>query len=314
MPAGSKLVSASPHKASFWTSTARLVTALPDGSPKTYFLKVAQDDLGSGMLKGEYESAKLLHSILPDALPRPVGQGIFKSESNTHFYLCDFVDMNEELPDPAKFCAQLAKLHQGSIPLSPKGKFGFHVSTYQGNMPQNNAWCDTWEEYYVRGLKDFIKQEKAVRGPSEELDELLPVFFDKVVPRLLRPLETGGRKIEPCLLHGDIWYGNIAKHAATDEPIMFDPAAFWAHNEYELGSFRVPRYKLGWKWLHEYCKHFPKSSPKEDWEDRILIYSIHTHFCASTLYPLNTEIRQMAIDDITYLIKKYPEGLAGFKG
>lgn len=133
-------------------------------------------------------------------------------------------------------------------------------------MPQNNTWTDTWEEYYVRGLKDIMKQEQAVHGRSEELEGLLVPFFEKVVPRLLRPLEWGEKKIKPCLLHGDIWYGNIAEKSGTDKPIMFDPASFWAHNECaliffgsqvsygttntntlmpadELGSFRVPRYR-----------------------------------------------------------------------
>lgn len=123
-------------------------------------------------------------------------------------------------------------MHQNSIFHSPAGKYGFHVSTYQGNMPQNNGWCDKWEEYYTRGLKDFIEQEYKVRGPSKELEELLPPFFEKVVPRLLRPLETGENKIKPCLLHGDIWYGNIAEYSGSYKPVMFDPAAFWAHNEY----------------------------------------------------------------------------------
>ena len=109
-------------------------------------------------------------------------------------------------------------------------------------MPQNNAWTDTWEEYYVRGLKDFIRQEQAVHGSSDELEELLVPFFEKVVPRLLRPLEWAEKKIEPCLLHGDIWYGNIDVRAGTDEPVMFDPAAFWAHSECaSLGpSFLLP--------------------------------------------------------------------------
>ena len=85
-------------------------------------------------------------------------------------------------------------------------------------------------------LERFIKQEQAVQGRSEELEELL-VPFEKMVPRLLRPLEWGETKIKPCLLHGDIWYGNIAERTGTDEPIMFDPAAFWAHNECELRPF-----------------------------------------------------------------------------
>ena len=181
----------------------------------------------------EYESAKLLHSFSPETIPAPVAFGTYASKADTHFYLCAFVDMTMRIPDPAKFCASLAKMHQNSIGHSPEGKYGFHVSTFQGNMPQNNTWTDTWEEYYVRGLKDFMQQEQAVHGRSEELEELLVPFFEKVVPRLLRPLEWGEEKIKPCLLHGDIWYGNIAERTGTDEPIMFDPAAFWAHNECE---------------------------------------------------------------------------------
>ncbi|KAL8807731.1 MAG: hypothetical protein Q9182_000542 [Xanthomendoza sp. 2 TL-2023] len=237
------------------------------------------------VVKSKYESAKLLHTFSHMGLPKPVAFGTYASDPNSHFYLCAFIDMESRIPDPAKFCAILAEMHQNSIRHSPEGKYGFHVSTYQGNMPQNNGWTNTWEEYYVRGLKDFIKQEQTVHGPSDELEELLVPFFEKVVPRLLRPLEWGEEKIKPCLLHGDIWYGNIAEKTGTGDPIMFDPAAFWAHNESrsrvklilqadELGSFCVPRYKLGRQWLEEYHKHFPASEPQEDAEDRNLIYSM----------------------------------------
>ena len=56
-------------------------------------------------------------------------------------------------------------------------------------------------------------------------------FFDKVVPRLLRPLETGGRSIRPSLIHGDLWHGNAETDAETGEPVIFDAASFYAHNE-----------------------------------------------------------------------------------
>lgn len=42
----------------------------------------------------------------------------------------------------------------------------------------------------------------------------------------------------------------------------------------ELGSFRVPRYRLGLQWLKEYNKHFPISEPQDDFDDRNLIYSM----------------------------------------
>ena len=64
------------------------------------------------------------------------------------------------------------------------------------------------------------------------LDRILPPLFDKVIPRLLRPLESNGRKILPSLVHGDLWYGNAGIiDEGTEEGIVYDPASFWAHNE-----------------------------------------------------------------------------------
>lgn len=184
------------------------------------------------MLLGEFESGKLLYGLAPDACPMPIGYGTYKSDKDSHFYLCAFHDMNDELPDVEEFCAKLAQMHKDSIAMgSPDGKYGFHVTTFQGNMPQDLAWCDTWEESFVRGLKRFMELEAEVHGESPEIKKLSPAFYEKVVPRLLRPLESGGREIKPCLLHGDIWYGNIATDVSNDKPIMFDPASYWAHNE-----------------------------------------------------------------------------------
>lgn len=42
----------------------------------------------------------------------------------------------------------------------------------------------------------------------------------------------------------------------------------------ELGSFLVPRYRLGRRWLKEYHKHFPISEPEDGFDDRNLVYSV----------------------------------------
>lgn len=41
-------------------------------------------------------------------------------------------------------------------------------------------------------------------GPSE-LQDLAPGMFEKVIPRLLRPMETNGRSMKPSLVHGELW-------------------------------------------------------------------------------------------------------------
>ena len=139
--------------------------------------------------------------------------------------------MREEIPESREFCKKLAALHQNGV--SPNGKFGFHVVTYNGNVPQENGFTETWEEFFSNGLKHMFRLNFEAGGPSQELEDLIPSLFEMVIPRLLRPLETGGNSIVPSLVHGDLWYGNAAVTVAEDAPLIFDPSSFWAHNECE---------------------------------------------------------------------------------
>ena len=123
------------------------------------------------MLQSEFEGCNAIYPIVSDFVPRPIAWGTYKSDSNTHYYVAEFVPKIEEVPEPQSFCALLAKLHKDSIALSKNGKFGFHVTTYGGTMPNDVTWCDTWEEFFTRGLRSFAEQEKAAQGVSEELEK-----------------------------------------------------------------------------------------------------------------------------------------------
>ena len=63
---------------------------------------------------------------------RAYGQLRFKSPA-TYFFICDFVNIGDKLPDPTGLAIRLAELHRTSV--SPTGKFGFHVPTYDGKLP-----------------------------------------------------------------------------------------------------------------------------------------------------------------------------------
>jgi protein-ribulosamine 3-kinase len=194
---------------------------------------VAEGTEGLGLVHGEFEAAKALYAVASHFLPRPIGAGTYNSNPKIHFNLSEYVDMIEKVPDMQSFCASLAKMHRDSIPYSPRGQFGFHVVTYNGNKARDVTWCDTWEEMFSNSVRMRVQQERAAQGPSPELEELLPALYDKVIPRLLRPLHIGDNKIKPVLVHGDVWYGNLATNASTNEPVVFDPATIWAHNECE---------------------------------------------------------------------------------
>ena len=180
-------------------------------------------------MSGEFTSMSAIHAVMPDFCPKPIAWGSYVSIPNVHFFLCDFHEMTDELPDLHTFPAKLAELHRKGT--SENGKYGFPCRTYHGNTSLDHGWADTWEEYFTSRTKVLLEMEQKAQGSNEEILELAVPFFEKVVPRLLRPLETGGRSIKPSLVHGDLWYGNASTDADTDLPIIYDAACFYAHNE-----------------------------------------------------------------------------------
>ena len=162
-------------------------------------------------------------------VPKPIIWGSFRSIADTHYYICKFYELNKEIPEPSEFCAKLAALHSDSI--APNGKFGFHLVTYNGDLPQENTYTTTWEEFFANGLQHVISLNVHRGGAWKEMQDLREAMFEKVIPRLLRPLETEGRSVKPCLVHGDLWSGNVAVDTSTSRPLIYDPASFYAHNE-----------------------------------------------------------------------------------
>lgn len=199
--------------------------------PHKLSVQGALGDRGREMMRGTFESEMTLYLFAPNNVPKPLAWGTYKKEPDKHFYMCDFYDMADDLPDIQKFCAIVAKIHLDSMGKSPVNKYGFQITTHLAYVDNDNSWSDSWEEWYARALKRMLDEEEKSHGPEEELAILTTAMFEKVIPRLLRPLETGGHEIQPCLIHSDLWPGNVKPDAVTDEPIIFDSCAFWGHNE-----------------------------------------------------------------------------------
>ena len=83
---------------------------------------------------------------------------------------------------------------------------------------------------FTRAFKHNLDIKERVQGPDEEM-KLSEAMIEKARPRFLRPLETEGRQFKPCLVHGDLWWGNATMDADNDEPMIFDACVFWGHNE-----------------------------------------------------------------------------------
>lgn len=257
-------------------------------------MKVINHEIGRKMVHGEFESMKAIYEVSPAFAPKPVAWGTYQCLPDTHFFLCEFRNMKEEKPDPGEFGSRLAALHQDSQ--SPNGKFGFHVATYSGNLPQVNDWEDSWEVFFTKNLKLALKFEIEAKGPDAELDTLLPVLFDKVIPRLLQPLESDGRSVKPSLVHGDLWYGNSGIDTTTGESLIFDACCFYAHNECKSCSLRIITRgtyieilhcdadefdqwmpacnRFGPEYREAYHSSVEISHPKEDYKGRLDLYKL----------------------------------------
>ncbi|KAL8750824.1 MAG: hypothetical protein Q9184_006278, partial [Pyrenodesmia sp. 2 TL-2023] len=278
---------------------------------------------GRIMMEGEYNSMSELHKLAPSFVPEPYAWGISKIASPvTHFFLCEFVHMENELPDPASFCARLAEVHSKSV--SPTGKFGFMVPNCHGKILQSNEWDENWASFFTNLLLSFLHIEPGINGPWQEYEQAFKTIATTVIPQLLGPLQAHGRVLKPSLVHGDLWEENAAVNLATGDPVVFDASAFYAHNEYELGTWRRKTIKFGRPFFNQYLRNIPPSEPVEQWDDRIRLYSLKFNLAHMIGWPGAPFVReeyvlpvawflcitasnfQRIYDDLQYLIGRYP--------
>ncbi|EFR02384.1 hypothetical protein MGYG_05380 [Nannizzia gypsea CBS 118893] len=283
--AGTKVISSHRYGRSLWGGCAKITTKLLDGTIKTYFLKEAKGPSAFVMCEGEFESIKAINSVSPTLAPKPWIWGKYKEE-DSYFMLTDFREVGQQPPDPVKFTARLAGLHKSSV--SPTGKFGFHTTTCHGTITQvTDLWEQSWAVLYRKQLAHMFAMDLEKHGRWPEFEQLCDITLNKVIPRLLEPLQSDGRSIKPCLLHGDCWDENTATDQATGEPFIFDAGSFYGHNEYDIGNWRALRHRLSEsRYVESYKENFEPSEPsmeEVDWNGRNLLYSLRFNTGTSIL-------------------------------
>ncbi|KAF4420448.1 kinase-like domain [Fusarium acutatum] len=289
LPDSCKITSIKAHGVSFWAKTGRIDVLLSDGTPQSFFIKVLSKGTGMDMTIGEFHSMRAIHEVLPEFVPKPIACGTYETTPDAHFFLCEFREMTEDMPDPDEFASRLSKMHQKSV--SPTGKFGFHITTYAGNLPQYVAWEDSWESFFAKSMRQALDLEIEVKVNSDELEVLSQALFEKVIPRLLRPLESDGRTVKPSLIHGDLWHANAGIDAESNQPLIFDACCFFAHNEYEFGQWRPACNRFGDEYIAAYKKLVQISAPEEDFEGRLDLYRLRFDIHVSALFVDNQTLR-----------------------
>lgn len=99
-------------------------------------------------------------------------------------------------------------------------------------------------------------------------------LVSEVVPQLLEPLQSDGRVLKPCLVHGDLWEANTGLNSKTGLPVVFDASVMYAHHEFELGMWRADNVRFDEPYYSQYLEHISRSEPVEQFDDRNRLYSI----------------------------------------
>ncbi|KHN75250.1 Ketosamine-3-kinase [Toxocara canis] len=205
------------------------------------FIKYNNDEKAREMFDGEFASLDAISLTKTIHVPKPI-KSIY--EAGRACLVTEYISMTGPAK-PLQLGTDLAKLHLHNIDrVSTSGQsgsfvgaaekdpppikqFGFPITTYSGYMPLVNEWTDDWVEFYARyRLKSVIDAVVEKYGDRQILS-LWPALERKI------PSYFAGCHIVPSLLHGDLWSGNYSYD--QNGPVVFDPASFYGHSEYEMG-------------------------------------------------------------------------------
>lgn len=120
---------------------------------------------------------------------------------------------------------QLATLHRSSGVRSDPHPYGFSADNFIGSTPQYNRNASNWEAFWWKRRLQPQLELACQNGFS-----LLKKFTPQLSAASSRYLQN--HHPEPCLLHGDLWSGNMG--FCGDEPVIFDPASYYGDRETDL--------------------------------------------------------------------------------
>ncbi|KAK7474331.1 hypothetical protein BaRGS_00034379 [Batillaria attramentaria] len=218
------------------------------------FIKINGKEEARMMFDGEAASLEALTSMQVVKVPAPIK--VISLPKGGAVFVMENLEITSGLSQHAALLGeQLAKEVQAV------DKFGFDVSTCCGIIPQDNTWLDTWPELFARKIDQQISMAEEEYGDREARS-----LWSQVVPKLSTFFKD--LDIKPALLHGDLWNGNAAED--KDGPVIFDPASFYGHGEFDLAISNLFG-GFGRRFFDSYFKVIPKAP---GYQNRLELYKL----------------------------------------
>jgi protein-ribulosamine 3-kinase len=244
-----------------------------------FFIKWNKGD-HEGMFESEAKSMELLRKTNTVNVPKVYG---FGKKDDGAYLMLDFVADAKKKPDFwQEFGRKLAELHQNT-----NDKFGLHFHNYIGSLRQINDYYTDGVQFYLE--KRLITQmERAYK--AKIIDYKLYIDLNNLFSKIpnIFPNEA------PCLIHGDLWSGNMMV-GDGGSAFLVDPSAYYGLREAEIafstlfGGFKT-----------EFYNAYNEAKPlAPGFKNRIDLYN---------LYPLLVHANLFGggyIEAIKNIVKKY---------
>jgi protein-ribulosamine 3-kinase len=247
----------------------------------------ASGPLGRRLLQAEYESQAKMYELLPEHVPRPLSWGSLEllAPLEGHYFLTEFVEFHDPgLPDVESAGALVAKLHAASVGTSQQ--FGTPIPLFDGMLNYINGWEPTWPRMFARILFQMYHYNCLTNGLWDDLHAAILPIIQIVLPRLLNELERGERCVEPTFIHGDLWNGNFGLANDTNKLYLFDSSGYYAHHEMEFAYWKTLHHRMHERdYCGAYFRQQPPSEPAEEFEDRVLLYTLKPLLLYSSMNP-----------------------------
>ncbi|KAH7653662.1 Protein-ribulosamine 3-kinase protein [Dioscorea alata] len=234
-----------------------------DTDAGSFFVKTNRG-IGPSMFEGEAMGLNAMYATNSIRVPKPYKVGALPTGGS--FIIMEYIEFGMSRGDQSVLGRKLGEMHKAGK--SERG-FGFDVDNTIGSTPQMNTWSSDWVEFFAEHrlgyqLKLALKKfgDSSIYEKGQRLMKNLRPLFEGVV-------------IEPCLLHGDLWSGNIS----TDKdgnPVILDPACYYGHNEAEFGMSWCAGF--GGSFYNSYFEVMPKQPGFETRRDLYMLYHYLNHY------------------------------------
>lgn len=195
---------------------------LADG--RAYFLK-RNNAAPPGFFEREAEGLAALAQPGMLRLPQVVAAGGGETDGGAAFLVLEWI---EHGPRRSRFLDELGRALAQHHQATQRPMFGGPADNYLGSTPQPNTLRDDWVSFW---RDQRLGHQLALARRNGLMDDELARLGEKLLERLPEFLAEPG---EPsCLLHGDLWAGNVMADA-EGAPVVLDPAIYWGRREADL--------------------------------------------------------------------------------